>query len=319
MHGQLQIERHGAQETRTLERRVSRGGAGASAAAAVSCLALVLWAQGAYAESVVTGLVGEVSRGDEALEIHDPIAPDSDVELGPDGRCAVLLASNAILQLCDEALVRLRSDDYGDRAVVELDRGSLKATVESGGEAQRVEIHTPAAVATVLGTILHVEVDPDTGDTTISSLESRVRVQAAAPDGGEPTGPGIVIEAGEQVVVPAGGRPGTVHQFDPSVLRSSQRCLDDEPFRASAVRAARLRDRLETVDEIAQSDIPTAVDRIDVASAPVAVSNARDPIRARPDLPSFDLCFLEPTTCVTAPLPPPPLCGVVPGDQCRIP
>ena len=102
-------------------------------------------------------------------------------ETTDDGKCSLMLDEDAMLQLCNRAEMSARPRTEGGR-VLDLQRGEMKATVGKQPADAPLEIHTPAAVAQILGTVVHVSVDPETGETLITSIESRIKVIGASGD-----------------------------------------------------------------------------------------------------------------------------------------
>ncbi len=201
----------------------------------------------------VTALDGDAHAGGEALDIHHEVSPGEPIETGDEGRCSVLLADAAILQFCSRTGLRVGEPGEQGASVVQLDRGELKATVGPRPAGDPLEIHTPAAIATILGTVVHVEVDPETGDTVISSLESRVQVKSSNPLA---TGT-VIIEAGEQVTIRRGESPESKRRFDRRRLASAASCTFDDDFHRAAVRAQRASRMHAVTTGIASEDIPT--------------------------------------------------------------
>lgn len=76
--------------------------------------------------------------------------------------------------------------------------------VESRASGERIEIHAPAAIATILGTVVYVAVDPVTGALTFASSQSQVEIRNR-----EGTSQGsTTISAFEKLTV----APGEVHE-----------------------------------------------------------------------------------------------------------
>ena len=113
---------------------------------------------------------------------------------------------------------------------------------------EKIEIHTPAAIATVLGTILHIAVDTN-GITTITSEVSRVLVESA-----NPTIPGqTTVSGGEQIVIhPDQAPPERPAKLSSRGVASLSGCLLD--FHGAALSV----DRAATVDAAVRKDTAVA-------------------------------------------------------------
>ena len=170
--------------------------AGISTAAV--CAALTLGAVAVAADEIageITASIGDVAG--------DALAEGEHVKLGEDSACSILVDRDAVVELCGQTSLVLKRDERSNRRIVALDRGEIRIVVEPREFEERIEIHTPAAIATLLGTIAHVSVDPKTGATTISSAESRVAVRSGDPRISGTT----VLDASQQLTVMPGVKP----------------------------------------------------------------------------------------------------------------
>jgi hypothetical protein len=142
---------------------------------------LVLPAGTALAAAQLTTAIGTTS-GDDALEGRADVADGEELETDEDGGCSVLVDGDALMEVCGNTSLQLaRKGGASDGSrVVKLERGAIRMVVEPRLGEEKIEIHTPAAIATVLGTILYVSVDAN-GVTTITSEVSRVLVESANP------------------------------------------------------------------------------------------------------------------------------------------
>lgn len=226
--------------------------------------------QGAAAR--VTASVGTSVSGNEALELRGSLDEGADIETGEDGNCALLVDEDAVMELCGGTSVSLErkgGDPEGPR-VVKLDRGEIRMVVEPRLGEERIEIHTPAAIATILGTILHVSVDA-LGITTITTAAAKVLVESSDPSVKGAT----TIEAGQQVVIEPGQAPPPAQRLDPKALSGLGGCLIDfHSVSLSADRASQVDQKVE--QEIA--DVLAEIDGTDVAAA--AGKTARSGLQA---------------------------------------
>lgn len=181
-----------------LERSV-RSHSGAGRAARAAAAVALLWSLPAAADDVA----GQITASTGLVEAPDDgaIGDGEHIQIGEDGGCSILVDQDAVVELCGESSMRLGRE--GRKRIVELDRGEIRVVVEPRDIESRVEIHTPAAIATLLGTIVHVAVDERTGKTTISSAQSRISVRSSDPDVRGTT----VIHTAEQVEVTPGLAP----------------------------------------------------------------------------------------------------------------
>jgi len=229
--------------------------------AAVVCLAAanVSAPRSACADEVA----GEITASTGG-ELAGTIADGERVRLGEDGACSILLDDDAVVEMCGAAEVSFRRDGASNRRIVSLESGAIRIVVEPREFEARIEIHTPAAIATLLGTIVYVSVDPKTGETTITSAQSQVSVRSDEPSVLGTT----VLTAGEQIhVEPGEAPPARPRRLDPEQISELDGCLADfhkaaadRDSRASRERAT---DRLTSIDAAnAESDAdPDAPDR----------------------------------------------------------
>jgi hypothetical protein len=166
------------------------------------------------------------------------------------------------MELCGDTSLRLERKEGrpdGPR-VVKLERGEIRMVVEPRLGEERIEIHTPAAIATLLGTVVHVSVDA-LGVTTITSAASQVLVKHS-----DPSIPGsVTIDGGEQVVMaPGQATPLRGTRVSPRMMASKGGCLID--FHQVALGADRTTQENQKVEEVVSEDI---VDELPpVAAAP---------------------------------------------------
>jgi hypothetical protein len=170
---------------------------------AAAALVLMMWVPtSALADEVagqVTASTGEV----EGVNGAGALVEGEHVKLGEEGGCSILVDKDALVELCGQTQLQLRKDTDSNRRIVDLTSGEIKLVVQPRDFHERIEIHTPTAIATLLGTIVHVSIDPVTGATTISSAESKVAVRSKDPKLRGTT----VVKALEQVTVEAGEAP----------------------------------------------------------------------------------------------------------------
>jgi hypothetical protein len=198
----------------------------------------------------VTAAAGTALSDGDALEQRAALDDVTDLETGDDGNCSLLLDQDALMELCGGTSVRLErkgGKPDGPR-VVKLDRGEIRMVVEPRLGEERIEIHTPAAIATLLGTIVHVSVDA-LGVTAISSAESEILVvpKDASIGGSSKVG------AGQQLVVAPGEKVGQPTRMTQKMMESRGGCLID--FHDVALAMDRTASENRKIDEVVNEDI----------------------------------------------------------------
>jgi hypothetical protein len=199
----------------------------------------------------VTAAVGTALSDGETLEQRTALDDVADLETGDDGNCSLLVDQDALMELCGETSVKLdRKEGLPDgQRVVRLERGEIRMVVEPRLGEERIEIHTPAAIATLLGTVVHVSVDA-LGVTTITSAASKVLVESSDRSVAGST----TIDGGQQLVMAPGEPPARLPtQVSPRMLSSLGGCLID--FHAAALVADRVASENRKIAEVVGEDI----------------------------------------------------------------
>jgi len=244
-------------------------------AAAVCAAALVALSAGAADRApapvaTVTAVTGSAGAGGVALERQSRLADGDSLRTGEDGACSILVDGDAVLELCQATTLRLghregRSD--GPR-VLELRAGEIRVLAQPRPAARRIEIHTPAAIATVVGSVVYVAVDAK-GVTTIASAESKVRVESSRR-----LGRAITLTAGQQVTVrPGAPLPRNAELWDPEESPADG-CLID--FRAIAFDASRAPGDGSALVKITGQDVIDGLPAVGAASETRWESPVRD-------------------------------------------
>lgn len=225
---------------------------------------------GAASEIRVTSASGAATSGGAPLEQHDTVAPGETIQVTQSGRASIL-GANMVVTLCNGAAMQFEATTDDGVQVLGIREGEIKASAGPREKGERLEIHTPVAIATLLGTAVHVAVDPVTGDSVITSLEHRVRVENidASVEGY------VILSPGDQVVVRRNHAPRDVSKVDPGEFGRSSSCLDDSDFRRAALLLDDKELRAATIAMIAAMDIPSSPDEVpSVASAQASIMNA---------------------------------------------
>jgi hypothetical protein len=236
---------------------------------------------GAGLTGTVTSVKGEASVGEHPAEISKRISEGESIVTGPEAACSVLVDERALIQFCGQAAVRLRHDEERNATVVDVTEGSTRTLAGPRLADEPLEIHTPVAIAAILGTILSVSVHPVTGDSTFALEEGRARIQTVDPALGRT----IMLDAGEQVTVHADGRASEVQRLTPRDVAKRADCLADRFFHGASVEIARAVRAQAVTDAITGADIPDA-GLPPVAAPPLepfgGVDEPLDPIRDDP-------------------------------------
>jgi hypothetical protein len=209
---------------------------------------------GAGLTGTVTSVMGEASVGEHPAEISKLVSEGESIVTGPEAACSVLVDKRALIQFCGQAAVRLRHEEERNATVVDVTEGATRTLAGPRLADEPLEIHTPVAIAAILGTILSVSVDPVTRDATFALEEGRARIQTVGPAGGRT----ITLDAGEQVTVHADGRASEAQPLKLRDVAKGADCLNDRFFHGASVEVARA-ERLDWLtDAITRADIPDA-------------------------------------------------------------
>ncbi len=197
--------------------------------------------------ATVTAMVGDGSAGGQGMSQMSEVVEGQPVETAEDANCSMLLDENALLELCGNTVMRLEREDPQGPRIVRVDSGEARVSAPELAGASRIEIHTPTAVATLLGTSLHVSVDINTGDTTFSCLDNPVNV-ASNSVGGD-----VNCANGQQVFVPANQAPQERGALTAEALKGLDGCLID--FHAVALATDRAVSSARAVTSLTNNDI----------------------------------------------------------------
>src|SRR5262245_15269015 len=204
---------------------------------------------GAAQGATVTAAVGSTTAGSEQIQQLGGVAEGESVEMAKDGGCALLLQEDALVEVCSDTKLSLRKREPGGPRVLEVDKGNVKISADPkrlGGE--RIEIHTPAVIATILGTVVFVSVDA-LGVTTITSEVSRVMVASSNSALSRTT----VIEGGQQLVVkPGEPPPAKPERLDAKQMAALGGCLVD--FHDASLQSDRKEMLGSALDAISEQD-----------------------------------------------------------------
>ncbi len=279
---------------------------------ALGALAAGAPAPAAEPGATVTAVTGNAGAGGAALERQSNLADGDSLRTGDDGACSILVDQDAVLEVCQGTSLRLghRDGKSDGPRVLELRQGEIRVLAEPRGAAQRIEIHTPAAIATILGSVVYVSVDAK-GTATIASAESEVRVESARRLGSV-----LTLKGGQQVTVrPGVPLPRVAQTWDPNVSPADG-CLVD--FRAIAFDSARSRGDGRALDAITGQDALASLPPVGAGSEGTWESPVKDrwldPLDPNnPIYNQIDTGVVSPPGGGDVGLPP---CGPFPGEQC---
>ncbi len=231
---------------------------------AFACLAGSAWAAN---DARLTAVKGDASISAGALDSHSELADGDDLETGDESGCSILLDQNAVVELCGQTRISFATDEKRGNRIVNVESGKLRMVVEPRSPGERIEIHTPAAIATILGTIIYISVDPITGEETFTSSDSRVNIRDR--DEVDCTPIGLPAEAGiprcaegttigglEQLTVVPGEKQRDKKSVDEQELAQLGGCLFD--FHELAARIDRAAQESKSTDRIVAIDVAVA-------------------------------------------------------------
>lgn len=228
--------------------------------AALTMLLLVPAGLAGAAAARITAAIGDAEANDAEMNLRGSLDDGAELETGEDGGCALLIDDDALMEVCGDTQIRLeRRDGKPDGArVVRLDRGNIRMVVEPRLGEEKVEIHTPAAIATVLGTILHVSVNA-LGASEIISEASRVQIESTNPN--EPDSK--VLEPGQSITVAVDGTLGDIVELEPQEIEARGGCyvgLHDMALTADRRRAGSSKLEQLVENDVNEADLPDVAD-----------------------------------------------------------
>jgi hypothetical protein len=198
----------------------------------------------------VTSVIGDARASDAPLAERTAVGERETVATGEDGKCSMLVDGDVVIQLCEHSTLALHRDAAQGRRIIEVDAGSVHVIAAPRLSEERVEIHTPAAIAVLLGTIVHVLVDEATGDSTIASIHSAVRVRSASEGFDQET----TLNPAQQITVRRGAPPpAQPEQLGPGQIAELTSCIAD--LREAALERERRNHLDDAVTRMAESDV----------------------------------------------------------------
>jgi len=244
-------------------------------------------------EALLTSVKGDASGAIGALDSHTGLGDDEQLETGDESGCSVLLDENAVVELCGQTRISFATDPRRGNRIVNIESGTVRMVVEPREAGERIEIHTPAAIATILGTIIYVTVDPASGETTFSSADSRVNIRGR--DDVDCTPVGLPAEAGlpecaegttigrlEQLTIAPGEQAREKKKLDEQELAALGGCLFD--FHDLAAKIDRMNQEKRVAERVAAVDIAAAeLPAVSLDEGPTIETESGDDIEAELD------------------------------------
>jgi len=200
----------------------------------------------------VTSVKGDASIGESPAEISKLVSEGETIVTGPEAACSVLVDKRALIQFCGQAAIRLRHDEERNATVVDVTEGSTRTLAGPRSADEPLEIHTPVAIAAILGTILSVTVDPVSGDALFALEEGTARIQTVDPAHDRT----VMLHAGEQITIHADGRTSEVKRLKLQDDAKRADCLADDFFHIASLEGARGERAKAVIDAITGADIP---------------------------------------------------------------
>ena len=245
----------------------------------LACLTALTMAVGLFGSSpalaaranVVTSVSGSFDSEAGALSQSDTVAIGDRISTLGDSTASVMMGDSAVIRMCNRASMRFANQTDIGPSTLQLDRGEIKASAASRPSDNPFEIHTPAAIATLLGTAVHVSVNPESGETVVTALDHRIHVKSTDAS----LAGAIELMPGDQVVVAVGEKPGMVRQIDHFQFAGSSDCLDEDSYRNAALYDARKKYGQESMKEIVMTDMPEELPQ--VAGGPLIPAGTLSP------------------------------------------
>jgi len=182
---------------------------------------LALWAQAGGAAPTagqITALIPAVTRNANPAKVKEDVRWNDLIKTENSGRARIGLTDGSILSVGSNSQLKITQHDAtAQQTQVELDYGKLRSRVvaitKPGG---KYEVHTPNAVAGVIGTDFSVFYNPSTGVTTVMVYSGTVVVTGL----GALAGQQATVQAGQMLQVTKNGL-GTPQTTPPGEQQAS--------------------------------------------------------------------------------------------------
>lgn len=207
------------------------------------------------AEMIVTGVSGLPRANGVSLLMHDRLAERAEpieLETNRMSGVSVLYGESISLQLgpSTKVLINSATDQRGE--LIELMRGELRAVTRRDRSKKRPEIHTPTAIVRPSTTVLRLFVDSVSGDTEVTSIESRAWVVSSDPIHKQ----SAILNSGQQVMVRAGQAPGSIIKYKLDASSDVTGFVSGRKLREDALLFDMTRDGKIALSQIALNDVP---------------------------------------------------------------
>ena len=289
--------------------------------------ALTFQAGSAWAarNALLTSVKGDASGATGALDSHAELIDGDQLETGDESGCSVLLDQNAVVELCGQTRISFATDEKRGNRIINIESGTVRMIVEPREVGERIEIHTPAAIATILGTIIYVTVDPVTGEATFTSSDSRINIRARDDKDCTPIGlpaeagtpqcaEGTTIDRLEQLTVTPGEKARNKKQVSEEDLALLGGCLFDFHDLAAEIdrmaQANKATQRVVAID-VAAVDLPP----VSLDDGPAIETESGDDLEVQID--PFDDPAQEEQIRKMFQMPVPDCGGGIPGEHCN--
>jgi len=295
--------------------------------ATVGALGMQTGSAWAAKDAFLTSVMGETSSPTGDLDSHTELGDEERLETGDESGCSILLDENAVVELCGQTRISFATDARRGNRIVNIESGTVRMVVEPREAGERIEIHTPAAIATILGTIIYVTVDPTTGETTFTSSDSRVNIRGR--DELDCTPVGLPAEAGipecaegttigslEQLTVAAGGQARETTKVDERDLAALGGCLFN--FHELAAKIDRMGQEKKAAERVAAVDVASVdLPPVSLDDGPAIETGSGDDIEAEID-PFDDPRQEDQIRDSITDMEVPDCGGSVPGEHCSL-
>lgn len=221
----------------------------------VGCFGLGFSGLASAGELIVTGLTGLPRANGVSLIMHDRLAERVEpIEIETNRISSVsLMYGNAIaLQLGPSSRMRVSPATEQRGALIELVRGELRSVTQRERAQKRPEVHTPAAVIRPSTTTLHLFVDGVSGDTDVTSLESRAWIVSTNPVHKQSS----ILNTGQQITIRTGSAPGKIRKYIPDPRGDITGFLSGNKLRDAALEHDMTREGVIALNQIASADVP---------------------------------------------------------------
>jgi hypothetical protein len=256
-------------------------------------------------------MLGSGKAGDSPLSRESELGDEAEIATGDDGNAAMLVDEDNLVELCASTKMKLKHDDATGGRIIEVGAGTTRIIVDPTKGGEPLQISTPAAIATIMGTVVYVTVDPASGETTIASEDHPVQIKSSDPNVSGST----TINGMESVTLTPGEAPERPEKMARSVLENISGCLANlhgvalDYDRVAA--ANRAQDRLARADgELAELP-PVGIGPEGPGVPDGAEQGIEDPANV---ISPTDIVQLQPMEEEMYDYPEP--CGGIPGDGC---